>query len=125
MRKELFYGAALVLLGLTPATAQESHDDPRTCGRARGPFRAVGERLEVVGLTSDQRLVCFEEKRPERAREIGDVKGLTGDTRLVGIDFRPATGELYGLGDAGGLYTIDVATGEAAPKSTLSVPLEG
>ena len=126
MRKELFYGAALVFFGLTPAMAQESQgDEDRDCGRARGVFKRFGGRLEVVGLTSDQRLVCFREHRPDRARDIGDVTGLVGDTRLVGIDFRPATGELYGLGDAGGVYTIDSSTAVATPKSTLSVPLEG
>ena len=50
---------------------------------------------------------------------------------MVGIDFRPATGELYGLGEAGGIYTIDVATGAATFKSRLvdavgaPVPLAG
>ena len=126
MRKELLYGAAFVLFGLTPAMAQESQgDEDRDCGRARGVFKRFSGRLEVVGLTSDQRLVCFREHRPEKARDIGEVTGLSGDTRLVGIDFRPATGELYGLGDAGGVYTIDASTAVATPKSTLSVALEG
>src|SRR5262245_22415492 len=60
--------------------------------------------LVVVGLTADQRLVCFDERRPGRASAIGTVVGLDGDTALVGIDYRPATGELVGLGNKGGLY---------------------
>ena len=53
-------------------------------------------------------------RRPEAARlpdrragvgaERRQVRGLSADTALVGIDYRPATGDLYGLGDRGGVY---------------------
>lgn len=105
-------------------------------GVAAGPTtRASDERpwlreagsgpLDVIGLTADQRLVRFRESLPQRARTIGKVFGLAGDTKLVGIDFRPATGELYGLGDAGGVYTIDVETATATFKAQLNVALSG
>jgi hypothetical protein len=76
--------------------------DGEVCGRRGSP-----RDLEVIGLTGDQRLVCFRENRPEAAREIGPVVGLMGGETLVGIDFRPANGMLYGLGSAAGIYTID------------------
>jgi len=44
------------------------------------------------------------------------VTGLLAGERLVGIDFRPATGQLYALGvlNAGGrLYTLNLGTGAA------------
>ena len=66
------------------------------------------DNLEVVGLTSDQRLICFDEKRPEDASTIGRISGLVIDTTVVGIDFRPANGVLYGLGNAGGVYTLSL-----------------
>jgi hypothetical protein len=127
MRKELLYGAALVLFGLTPAMAHESQDDEdRDCGRARGIFKRFSGRLEVVGLTSDQRLVCFREHRPEKARDIGEVTGLSGDTRIVGIDFRPATNALYGLGSNSQLYILDPRTGAATRVGPpLSTTLSG
>ena len=65
--------------------ASSRYDD--TCGTSRS------RELEVVGLTG-RRLVCFEAERPDRARDIGRIRGLQVDTRLVGIDFRPATGDL-------------------------------
>ena len=55
----------------------------------------------------------------------GPVTGLTGDTALVGIDFRPATGALVGLGNQGGIYTIDPATGVATNRVQLSEALSG
>ena len=77
--------------------------------------------LEVVGLTADQRLICFDEDHPRDADTIGGVKGLTLDNSLVGIDFRPATGELYGFGDAGGIYTLDLNTAIATLRSRLNM----
>jgi hypothetical protein len=53
------------------------------------------------------------------------VTGLAASETLVGVDFRPATGELMGLGinataDTGTLYTIDPQTGAAAAIGTTS-----
>ncbi len=81
--------------------------------------------LRFVGLTGDQRLIGWSQDKPGGATRIGPVTGLSGDTRLVGIDFRPATSELWGLGDAGGLYAINASNGQATFRSLLSVPLEG
>jgi hypothetical protein len=82
--------------------------------------------LRVVGLTDDGRLVSFKARSPERTRHIGYVTGLTGgDTALVGIDFRVQDGKLYGVGNGGGVYTIDSRTGEATFVNALTVPLAG
>jgi hypothetical protein len=81
--------------------------------------------LEVVGLTADHRLICFDENDPNNTNNIGNVFGLIMDTTLVGIDFRPATNELYGLGNAGGVYTLDLGTAQATLRSRLNVPLNG
>lgn len=85
------------------------------------------DSLQVVGLTADaqQRLVCFNERRPGDAGNIGTVSGLVGDTRLVGIDFRVQDGKLYGVGNAGGLYRIDTVTAIASRVGGLSVALDG
>lgn len=79
-----------------------------------------GQDLRIFGLTADQRLIRFREDKPQSARNVGSVTGLSGDTKLVGIDFRPATGALYGLGDAGGIYTIDLDDAEATFVSQLN-----
>lgn len=82
--------------------------------------------LRVVALTDDGRLLCFGEWSPERARRIGTVSGLGGaDQYLVGIDFRVQDGLLYGVGNGGGVYTIDTATAVASPVSQLTVALSG
>lgn len=104
-----------------------SGDRSKQCGNSRGGER-WGNRhgaLEVVGLTANQRLICFDEKNPRSFDAIGSISGLTTDTNLVGIDFRPATGELYGLGNAGGLYTLNLANAKATLRARLNVALSG
>lgn len=126
MRSKMKSGALALAVLLGAATLEASvFSQGRVCGERRGRGAAFLGRLDVVGLTSDQRLICFGEHRPGLAREIGSVTGLTTDTRLVGIDFRPATGELYGLGDAGGVYTLDLTNASATFKARLNVALEG
>lgn len=82
--------------------------------------------LRAVGLAGGgTELVAFRTDAPARARSLGPLSGLDGDEFLVGIDFRPATGDLYGVGDAGGIYLVDDRTGEATKVGTLSVALDG
>jgi hypothetical protein len=85
-----------------------------------------GPRLIILGLTADQRLIQFRECTPGNVYEIGAVDGLQSpDTALVGIDFRVQDGQLYGVGNGGGIYTIDAYTAAAARVSHLTVPLDG
>jgi hypothetical protein len=53
----------------------------------------------------------------------GSVLGLPDQFRIAGIDFRPSTGTLYGLGYRSGfaqkLYTINKTTGNATLVSSL------
>lgn len=83
-------------------------------------------QMRVVGLTDDGRIVTFKARSPERTRSVGAVTGLTGtDTALIGIDFRVQDGQLYGVGNGGGVYTIDPSTAAAVFVNSLTVPLAG
>ncbi|MFD4003853.1 DUF4394 domain-containing protein [Streptomyces rubiginosohelvolus] len=81
--------------------------------------------LTAVGLTADQRLVEFTVDRPARTTDIGRVSGLRGDTKVVGIDFRVQDKKLYGVGDRGGVYTLNTANARATKVSQLTVALAG
>lgn len=73
-----------------------------------------------------QTLVNFDSLRPDVLNSAPrTVTGLQPGEAIVDIDFRPATGQLYGLSNASRLYTIDPATGAATIASTLSAPLNG
>ena len=70
--------------------------------------------LRVIGLTSVERLTSFSESSPNRARTIGFASGLSGgDNYLVGIDYRVQANKLYGVGNAGGVYTINTTNAAA------------
>ena len=94
-------------------------------GCASGDGTTQSRSLQVVGLTSDQRLVCFNEFSPGSPTTIGFVSGLFTDTTLVGIDFRVQDRKLYGVGNAGGVYVLDTSTGTATLVNRLSVALSG
>jgi hypothetical protein len=80
-----------------------------------------GGGKRVLALTSDQRLVCFRRFTPGVARTVGTVKNLQTDTALVGIDYRPADARLYGVGNQGGIYTVDPNTAQASLVSRINV----
>jgi hypothetical protein len=112
-----------VLTTQADATDSRKGDDSR-CGN-RNSF-VNGDQLTIVALTKDQRLLMFRECNPTRAHQIGSVYGLqASDYRLVGIDFRVQDGQLYGVGNGGGIYTIDTNTAVATLATQLTVPLDG
>lgn len=123
----LVLAAALVTGGVVaPATAAAT-DGHRGADSSRSDRAGSdrGDRLRAVGLTEDGRaLVAFRTTDARDAREVGDVR-LQGDTRLVGIDHRVQNGELYGVGEKGGIYVLDAAEAGATKVGQLSVALEG
>ncbi|MEN3585959.1 MULTISPECIES: DUF4394 domain-containing protein [unclassified Streptomyces] len=89
--------SAAVALG-TPGTASASPVDPT-------PDPSAG--LRAFGISSDGTLMAtFTTDRPQVLDWVRVVTGLSGDTSLVGIDFRVQDGLMYGVGDKGGIYTI-------------------
>jgi hypothetical protein len=105
----------VLLVAAAPMVAYADDDDDRG---SRGD-------LDVTAITADGRLIEFESDDPGDADTIGTIGGLVQDTRIVGIDYRPFTGELYGLGDQGGVYVISDKTAQATLKSRLNVALSG
>lgn len=112
--------AAAAALAVAPESAGAARrwDD---CASAQTSRRNVN----VVALTRDRQILCFRSSHPEWARSQGHVRGLSLDRSLVGIDVRPATGDLYGLGDTGGIYTIDADRARATLVARANVALRG
>ncbi|MBT2429660.1 DUF4394 domain-containing protein [Streptomyces sp. ISL-112] len=104
-----------------PLPAQDGGPAPR--GEAG---RSVADNdLSVIGLTAGQRLVEFRTGSPSKPRQLGKISGLSKDTKLVGIDFRVQDAKLYGVGDKGGIYTLNTRNAKAAKVSQLTVTLVG
>jgi hypothetical protein len=80
-------------------------------GSGPPPFGAPSPA--IYGLDSANTLVVFRATRPDLISRTTAVTGLPASERLVGIDFRPADGRLYGLGKTSRLYLIDTTSGAA------------
>ena len=78
------------------------------------------------GVTESNRLVTFASDSPGAVRSSSPITGTLESEAIVGIDVRPATGALYGLGSAGVLYRIDAGSGRAtAVGPQFEVPIRG
>jgi hypothetical protein len=72
---------------------------------------------DFVGLTAKNDLAFFNADDLSNVNTV-KVKGLQRGESLVGIDFRPNTGQLFGVGSSNRLYTIDVTSGKATQVGT-------
>lgn len=79
---------------------------------ALGVLAPAAEAETLYGLTTDNRIVIFDSQTPGNASG-RSLSGLRAGESLLGIDFRPNGNDLYGLGNLGGLYTIDPRSGAA------------
>ena len=90
------------------------------------PATVTGDLL--YALTTSGSLISFDAAQPGIIRTLVAITGIAMGQVLSGLDFRPATGELYTLGynSATGearLYTINLATGVATAIGAAPVTL--
>jgi hypothetical protein len=79
----------------------------------------------LFGVNTSNELVRFNSATPGTITTVGAITGLQAGENVVGIDFRPATGQLYALGSNSRLYIVNRMTGAASFVATLSTPLNG
>jgi hypothetical protein len=77
------------------------------------PLTANEPGATVFAATTGNRLLRFDEATPGSIQTQSQITGLQSGESVLGIDFRPATGQLYALGSTSRIYTIDPATGAA------------
>ncbi|MGV3525129.1 MAG: DUF4394 domain-containing protein [Candidatus Sericytochromatia bacterium] len=76
------------------------------------PSMTPGPR-QVFALQNNNVIQRFSSNTPGTQDSTLTVTGLTDNDVLVGIDFRPANGQLFGLGSGSRIYSIDTTTGAA------------
>ncbi len=77
------------------------------------PTPIVKPNQEFYGLSASNQLVKYNANASQTALASVAVTGLQAGENLLAIDFRPATGQLYGLGNSNRLYVINTETGAA------------
>lgn len=74
----------------------------------------------IVALKGGNVLVNYSSSSPGAILGVLTIRGHTGS--LVGIDYRPLTGELMAVSDADILYRIDPVTGDATAAGAVFTP---
>ena len=72
---------------------------------------AIPTNPVAYAVTATNDLLIFNPENPAPITK--PITGLPTGQSLVGIDFRPATGQLFGIGKNSSLYTINTANGAA------------
>ena len=86
---------------------------------------AVTQAATIYGVTSGNKLVRFGATAPGTVTTIGTITGLQASESVLGIDFRPATGQLYALGSSGRIYILGKTSATATYVGTLTTALNG
>jgi uncharacterized protein DUF4394 len=128
----LIFGIGAMVLtseAQTSSRARDRDNDKRRCGRvfainSKNELLRLDAKAQTRGKGGDD-----DDHERVRIKSRLPIYGLTPGDQLVGIDFRPATGQLYGLSTPGGgpgsaqLYIIDTETAIAmkvgAPNAVL------
>ncbi|MGH7527385.1 MAG: DUF4394 domain-containing protein [Gemmatimonadales bacterium] len=103
--------AVLACGGGSGLTDPPPDDDPGP----EPPAPVQGYSIYAVDL--DNRLLLFGSESPTTISRIVSITGLPILNRIVGIDFQPSTGELYGIGNDSRVYVLDPQTGVATAVS--------
>jgi Domain of unknown function (DUF4394) len=75
------------------------------------------DRLTAYVTTDQNQLVSFNVRRPDQLLSIRNISGLPAGVSLVGIDFRPKTGDLYGVGSNSVVYRVNPQTAIAIAEN--------
>jgi hypothetical protein len=73
----------------------------------------------IHAVTASNQLISFSAGQPGRILSRKSLQGMQANEALIGIDYRVARGQLYGLSNRGQLYRIDT---ERAVLEAVGVP---
>ncbi|MDP1793710.1 MAG: DUF4394 domain-containing protein [Acidimicrobiales bacterium] len=146
IRRSVLAASAIALsvtVGAGVTAAGATDDQPKSSSNSRSnsssSYNSNGSRsscanpsgyritLRVVALTSDRKLICFDEYRPTDYNTVA-ITGVGAGETIIGIDFRPFNGKLYAVTNNAGsakAYTVDPGTGSATLAFTIAGALTG
>jgi hypothetical protein len=78
----------------------------------------------VTALTNNNTIRTFRANQPSAVSGEVSLTGLTGDEKIIGIDFRQSDRTLYALSDDSNIYSV-ASNGALSSKSTLTPPING
>lgn len=104
MKKTIHFFCGLILAAAFTGCSNDSDDNTPSVTKPD---------LVFYGLTASNALVKYNANNSASAISNVPITGLQASENLLAIDFRPGTGQLYGLGSTSRLYIINTNTGAA------------
>lgn len=110
---------AASFIGLSACSKNSQQDTMPTAQTAmQGEVsRSAPKGTIFYALTNDQFIVKYSSGNPLTEISAAAITGLQTGEKVLSIDFRPATGQLYGVTNMSRLYTINQVTGKAVAVS--------
>lgn len=78
--------------------------------------------LNTITCAPGLTLVRFTASNPGTYDRIADVTGMGAGEKIIAMDVKPSTGELYALSDAKKIYTVNTINGAATLVSVINEP---
>lgn len=121
MRRNQFHYGIVALLSLSLIVACKKQDrspSPADIFSEKSSFAGQKNNFHFYALDMNNMLVKYSGN--QTFREEGDIliSGLQTGEKIIAIDFRPATGQLYGVSNQSRIYMINENTGYATAVST-------
>ncbi|MFD1140067.1 DUF4394 domain-containing protein [Larkinella insperata] len=108
--------AVALLVGLNACTNPE--EPLQSAAKRHSGARESATELQFFVLTDDNHLNKKSIANPMGNLSDTEITGLQPGEKILAIDFRPATGQLYGLGSSSRIYVIDQEFGTARAVSS-------
>ncbi|MEO5942179.1 MAG: DUF4394 domain-containing protein [Ferruginibacter sp.] len=89
-----------------------------SCKKDNSPTVPAGPDVTFYALTQDNRLLSFNGMNTSVSLSNVSITGMQSGETMAGIDFRPNTGELFGVGTSSRLYKINIQSGIATAIGT-------
>lgn len=78
----------------------------------------------IYGVSFDNQLLTFDSANPNNIISAFNISGRTGEN-VIGLDFRPATGQLFTILTDGRVGTLNLTNGTFTSNGTVSTQLNG
>ena len=125
MRQNLFTFKSVFFMGLLSIFVSCSDDDMTTITPQPQPepepqpMASVAPLVEFTALSNDNKVFYFNARNLNTPIRSYSITGLQSGESIISIDYRPATGQLYGLGSTSRLYLINENSGLATPLGSM------
>ncbi|MCE6989422.1 DUF4394 domain-containing protein [Dyadobacter sp. CY323] len=130
MKKSTLVGTSLkcslvfALALLTQSCQEENQIEKQSAASEQQNSSLRSDASQVFyALTDNNTIYELNVQSPGTPIRTLTISGLEPNEKLLGIDFRPATGQLYAVGNKNHLYTINLRSDMAPGRATIISPV--